>query len=237
MEFSLMGTLSVMTLISNVVSMGLPIVGGVITAVKSGISPWEYLGELTSQSTWTEAAYAIGLGLAAGAIIKQIALRLGTRIFSVVGAVFSVFALINSIGLTRSMGAGNLSRQEIARYLAFTTAVIILSVLVGKVLRGPGELPGKGMPGKEPGIYEFQGKSGKIYVGQSCDLLRRTNEHIRSGKLSPQNVGTLRWRPLPGSNKTGREIEEQLRIIAYDGTRNLENLINAIGKNRKYLLP
>gem|GEM_PF-3639414 len=63
-------------------------------------------------------------------------MRLGAKIFSVVGAVLSLLALIQSIGLTKNMAAGQLSQEEIAHYLAFTTCVITLSVLIGKIAGG-----------------------------------------------------------------------------------------------------
>lgn len=98
-------------------------------------------------------------------------------------------------------------------------------------------MPGRGDPPKGPGIYEFKGKSGKIYVGRSSNLFRRMNQHIHSGKLPAKNIKTLRWKPKPGANRTDLEIAEQLRIRDHGGVDNLENIINAIGKDRSYLLP
>ena len=130
------------------------------------------------------------------------------------------------------------SRQDIAHYLAFTTAVIILSVLIGNMLRGPEKLPESGMPHpKEAGIYEFKSSSGKVYVGQSGDLLSRMNQHLRTGKLKTEDIKTLRWKPMEGSSKIDREIAEQLRMKAHGGIDFLSNIINAIGKKREHLIP
>ena len=235
-EMTLVGTLSVTTIICSMVSVFLPVLGGVISAVKAGISPWEFIGELVSKVTWQEALLAVGLGALAGGLLKQIASKVGSKIFSVIGAVLSVFALIKSIGLTINMASGNINRKDIAHYLAFTTAVIILSVVIGNMLRGPEKLPASGTPPGEPGIYEFRSESAKIYVGQSKNLFRRMNEHLRTGGLKPKDIKTLRWKPMKGSSKIDREIAEQLRIEDYGGKEFLANIINAIGKNREHLI-
>jgi len=134
------------------------------------------------------------------------------------------------------MVSGNISRRDIAHYLAFTTAVLILSILIGNMLRKPEKLPGSGKPHKEPGIYEFKSKSGKVYVGQSENLYERMNQHLRTGKLKAKDIKTLRWKPMKGSSRIDREIAEQLRIRAHGGVKNLENVINAIGKKRQHLM-
>ena len=233
--WSLVGAMSVVSITSSMLSMALPIVGGVISAAKANISPWAYFGELASLTTWQNAFFAIGLGAITGTVLLKLAGKLGAKMFSIVGALFSVWGLINSIGLTKNMISGNVSSQDVVRYLAFTTAVVILSVIIGRMMRAheSGGLPGSGPPPKEPGIYEFQGKSEKLYVGGSNNLLRRMNEHIRSGKLAPENVKTLRWRKMSGAKLDSIRVAEQLRIDARGGTDALENVVNSIARGNR----
>ncbi|PHM30359.1 RHS repeat-associated core domain-containing protein [Xenorhabdus innexi] len=85
------------------------------------------------------------------------------------------------------------------------------------------------------GIYEFVAKSGKTYVGQSSDILKRLEQHFRSGKLLP---GTpIKTTPVPGG-KLQREIAEQKRIDDLGGVwrGNLENRVNPIGPKRRHLM-
>src|SRR5438477_243641 len=77
--------------------------------------------------------------------------------------------------------------------------------------------------------------SGKTYVGQSGDIARRIGEHLVSGKLLPEGLDAVRTTEVLGG-KTAREIAEQLRINELGGIKNLENVRNAIGKAREYLL-
>jgi hypothetical protein len=209
----------------------LPTIGGAVIAAKSGISPWEYIGELASLTTWQEALLSVGLGAVSAIVMLKIAAKLGAKVFSVVGAVLSVYSMIQSIKLTADMASGNVSRSDISHYLALTTAVVILSVLIGRMIRsGPGSLPGSGPPPDSAGIYEFQGKTGKIYVGRSGNLFRRIQEQIRSGKLPPENIKTLRWRGMDGAGIDELRVAEQLRMEDYGGVDILENVINSIAK-------
>ena len=213
-------------------SIFIPVVGGVVTAVKSGLSPWEFISEFASLTTWKEALFAVGLGGLSSWALLKIAAKIGAKVFSVIGAVLAVYSMINSIKLTIDMAKGNLSRGEIAHYLALTTAVIVLSVLIGKMKRVK-PLPGKGDPPDVPGIYEFEGKSGKIYVGRTNKLFRRMQEQIRLRKLLPENIKTLRWRRMDGASTNELRVAEQLRMDDYGGVRKLENIINSIAeKNR-----
>jgi hypothetical protein len=239
---TLVEVLTVITITASIASIFIPVVTGVVAAAKAGVSPWEYISELCSIDTWRAALVAVGLGVITAKLLLAIGARISAKILSVVGALLSIWGLIKSIGLARSMAAGHISRKDIAHFLAFTVAVVILSVLIGRVLKrskGPKPLHESGSPTDVPheaGIYEFKGKSGKIYIGRSADLLRRMNEHIRSGKLPPENIKTLRWKRLPGSTRTGLEIAEQFRIRSYGGIDNLENVINAISKVRQQRL-
>lgn len=87
------------------------------------------------------------------------------------------------------------------------------------------------------GTYEFTAKSGKIYVGQSGNISQRLQQHIKSGKLDPSDLGNVQRTYVPGG-KTAREIAEQQRIDQLGGIRsgNLENKVNPIGPNRRHLL-
>ncbi|MDX2053372.1 MAG: RHS repeat-associated core domain-containing protein [Polyangiaceae bacterium] len=83
------------------------------------------------------------------------------------------------------------------------------------------------------GIYEFIGRSGKKYVGQSGNIPKRLEQHARSGKL-PEGAQVTSTEVLGG--KTAREIAEQKRIDALGGVSELENKVNPIGPARKNLL-
>jgi hypothetical protein len=83
------------------------------------------------------------------------------------------------------------------------------------------------------GIYEFEAASGRTYVGQSGDIAARLEQHLASGKLLP---GTSVSSVEVLGGKTAREIAEQLRINELGGIKNLDNVRNAIGTARQYLL-
>ena len=217
--------------------MMLPIVGGVYAAVKAGISPGEYLSELFSSATWKEALIAVGMGAIIGMVVKQIAKKVASSILSVLGLLLSIWGAIQSIGLTKSMIQGGMSGPEIAHSLAFSTAVIILGVLIGSIIKKGNSNPAVNNAPEEPGIYEFKSEEGPVYVGQSKHLHTRINQHLQSGKLKKADLKTLKWTRLPGSSKTDREIAEQLRIRGLGGIEKLANKINPIGQNRQHLLP
>lgn len=84
------------------------------------------------------------------------------------------------------------------------------------------------------GLYDFDAASGKRYIGQSKNIPKRLKQHIKSGKLIEGTpVETIEV--LGG--KTAREVQEQLRINAAGGIKNLENVRNPIGPSRQHLLP
>jgi RHS repeat-associated protein len=94
-------------------------------------------------------------------------------------------------------------------------------------------------PVKE-GIYEFIDTTGKKYVGQSKDVPRRLDEHVRSKKLDPnQQVDVT---PMPGSTMTEREIAEHKRIQEITGgvpakdSDLVSNKKDPIGPKRQHLL-
>jgi RHS repeat-associated protein len=88
----------------------------------------------------------------------------------------------------------------------------------------------------DEGIYEFTAASGKTYVGQSGNISARIEQHLASGKLLPQDLGTVRTTEVLGG-RIAREIAEQLRINELGGIKFLENIRNPIGLARRYLLP
>ncbi|MDA8139174.1 MAG: hypothetical protein M0036_11035, partial [Desulfobacteraceae bacterium] len=102
---------------------------------------------------------------------------------------------------------------------------------------GPGSWGKWAAAGKRiEGIYEFVASSGKKYVGQSDDILRRLSQHIRSGKLKPSELENVKMTEVLGG-KTAREVHEQLRINDLGTIRVLENVRNPIGPLRQYLMP
>jgi hypothetical protein len=85
------------------------------------------------------------------------------------------------------------------------------------------------------GIYEFTAASGKIYVGQSGNIGLRLAQHLASGKLLEEGISSVRFTEIAGG-KLAKEIAEQLRINELGGIGNLENVRNAIGVARDYLM-
>jgi RHS repeat-associated protein len=89
------------------------------------------------------------------------------------------------------------------------------------------------------GIYEFTTPEGNTYVGQSGNIPRRIQQHIGTGRLLPEDIGTVRTTEVLGG-RTAREIAEQIRILELGGVENnpsLANIRNPIGPARGYLLP
>lgn len=92
------------------------------------------------------------------------------------------------------------------------------------------------VPLANEGIYQFTATSGKTYVGQSNDISRRLQQHVKSGKLDENELqNVLRTEVLGG--KTAREIAEQKAINGLGGIDGLENKVNPIGPARSHLLP
>ena len=86
------------------------------------------------------------------------------------------------------------------------------------------------------GIYEFTGRTGLTYVGQSGNIPVRLLNHLATRKLPFSELpNVLRTEVLGG--RTAREIAEQLRINALGGIDALENVRNPIGYGRRHLLP
>jgi hypothetical protein len=85
------------------------------------------------------------------------------------------------------------------------------------------------------GIYEFVGQTGKIYVGQSGNIGLRLAQHLQSGALLQEGIASIRFTEITGG-RLAREIAEQLRIENLGGIGNLQNIRNAIGAARDYLI-
>ena len=63
----------------------------------------------------------------------------------------------------------------------------------------------------------------------------RCAQHVRSGKLAAEDVGSVRRTEVLGG-KTAREVAEQRGINQHGGIQNLENKKNPIGPKRQHLL-
>jgi len=136
---------SVVSIIATMLSIFIPVATGVIVAVKQGVSPLEYLSELFSLATWKEAAIALGVGTAVGALIKPAIKQLGRRVLAFIGVVFSIWSLISSIRLSWKMALNkDISRAEIAHYLGVLTASVILAVVLGRIARHISKMRDKG---------------------------------------------------------------------------------------------
>lgn len=97
--------------------------------------------------------------------------------------------------------------------------------------------PGVNIEAGVSGIYEFVAASGKLYIGQSVNILRRLAEHVRSGKLLQEDINTFKYRIVKGL-KANREVQEQIRINQEGGIKSgkLENIRDPIGPGRANLL-
>ncbi len=76
------------------------------------------------------------------------------------------------------------------------------------------------------GIYRFI-TQGKTYVGRSINIGQRMAQHIRSGKLTSENFGSVQTRAVSGNLKTAEQnaIDEAGGV----GNPNVANKINAQG--------
>src|SRR5262249_1082063 len=97
------------------------------------------------------------------------------------------------------------NRMALGLYASREILTFILSMSMGS----PGSTKDVATKEVKEGIYEFKSASGKCYVGQSCDIPRRLEEHMRSGKLLPGDVGTVKTTEVLGG-KTAREVAEQM---------------------------
>lgn len=79
---------------------------------------------------------------------------------------------------------------------------------------------GKGtVPPNKPGIYRIRSITGEIlYIGETCDLRRRIQEHIRAGKISLAQAAPSRveYQVADGrSSSRSRREHERRKIASY----------------------
>lgn len=74
-------------------------------------------------------------------------------------------------------------------------------------------------PPARPGEYRIRNGSGKIvYIGETNNLRRRMNEHVRFGKLSKVNgtYGTFEYKIADGrSTSRTRRLHERMKIAQH----------------------
>lgn len=79
-------------------------------------------------------------------------------------------------------------------------------------------------PPAAPGEYRIRDPKGNIvYVGETNNLSRRMNEHLRNGKLSPAHGvdGTFEYKVADGrSTSTTRRVHEQQKIVQHHPSLN-----------------
>ncbi len=136
---------AIASIISTMLSVAIPVTTATIVAIRAGVSPWEYFSQLFAAATWQEALIALGVGIGVSALIKPIVKELGKRGAAVIGLAFSLWSLFTSIQLSIQMARNTqLSKREIAHYLAVLTASTVLAIFLGKVARHIQEMRGQG---------------------------------------------------------------------------------------------
>lgn len=66
-----------------------------------------------------------------------------------------------------------------------------------------------------PGVYKFASHNGLPYIGRTKDIWRRIQEHVRSGRLDPEDIDSIEFvemtvsRPNVFSSKTGSMRREE----------------------------
>ena len=94
----------------------------------------------------------------------------------------------------------------------------------------------KACPFAGEGVYRLLTKSGKIYIGQTTDILRRFGEHgFRQVIIDNGGIDSVEFLEVKGG-RLAREVAEQRLINAHYGIKNLLNERNAIGPNRVHLM-
>lgn len=84
---------------------------------------------------------------------------------------------------------------------------------------------GKGtIPPQKPGIYRIRSTSGEIlYIGETCNLHRRMQEHIRAGKISLSRTAPSRveYKVADGrSTSSSRRAHERMKIAKHNPSLN-----------------
>lgn len=75
-------------------------------------------------------------------------------------------------------------------------------------------------PPASPGEYRLRDSEGALYyIGETCNLNRRSNEHIRSGKLS--DGGSVEYKIADGrSSSSTRREHERMKILQHNPSFN-----------------
>ncbi|MDG2997263.1 RHS repeat-associated core domain-containing protein, partial [Vibrio parahaemolyticus] len=129
----------------------------------------------------------------------------------------------------------------VAKYKKFDKAADLIDGVAPKLGKFDNALPDvtKNAGAVKQGIYEFTDTAGKKYVGQSVNMPNRLKQHVKTGKLDPnQSVKTTEV--LGG--KTAREIAEHKRIQEITGgvparfSDKVSNKVDPIGPNRRHFL-
>jgi RHS repeat-associated protein len=146
---------------------------------------------------------------------------------------------LGAASLATNIAGGNVAGAAIdaagLAYDVFATAVPALPAGASTVIQATRRA--KQAQRAIEGVYEFVSASGRQYVGQSCNLPRRLQQHIKAGKVTAEEAAKATRLEVQGG-KTAREVVEQQRIDALGGIRsgNLENKVNPIGPARRHLL-
>jgi len=77
------------------------------------------------------------------------------------------------------------------------------------------------------GVYKFASHNGLPYIGRTKDVWRRIQEHVRSGKLDPEDIGSIEFVEVNDGIEAQRFLEQDW-INASGGIKRLENRINSI---------
>ena len=160
-NMSMAGVMAGFLVSITVASIALPVYAGVRQAIKRNISFSEYFGNLL---TWQTALVSMGIGAMFGVAIQIVAKKVSKRLLSVLGIVLSIYGLIQSWNLKQEIDAGNIARENIGKFLAVMTAVVILSVIMMNTSKHLAKVREKAR-----GVYEYQrnhnGALPKYYKG------------------------------------------------------------------------
>lgn len=72
-------------------------------------------------------------------------------------------------------------------------------------------------PPSKAGEYRIRNGIGDIvYIGETCNLKRRTSQHIHNGKLPLDGKSTIEWKAADGrSTSATRRVHERQKIKAH----------------------
>jgi RHS repeat-associated protein len=141
--FSLIGTISAITIGLTVMSLAMPVLGAAYLSMRGDLSFIQVIRHLGSLDTWAAAAGSliVGAGFAVGinTVISRFAVKLGVtaakKLVSVVGLLFAITGLVQSARMTWNMVTGQLPAAHAEIYIATMIAGIMLTVLIGKAMQ------------------------------------------------------------------------------------------------------